>query len=266
MAATPGATGLRVTLVSLGAGQCAVIETPSGHFDIVDAGSTTIPDVARRVIEPVLRGQGCRHVDDIFLSHGDFDHISAAGELAETDTAGLVLISHHFRRNAEWNEPDQELLRTLERLPTTTREVATGETFELGDGAKIDVLWPGPTGDLNSNNAGLVLRLTYAGRSVLFPADIQDRAFDGLLQHPERLPSDVLVAPHHGSSEKRTPAFLNAVHPRLIVASNAARLTQKQLGFNQIAGSIPLYRTSSCGAITVTIGADGGITVDGYKH
>jgi competence protein ComEC len=266
VAATPGPPALRITLISLGAGQCAVIETPSGHFDIVDAGSTTIPDVARRVIEPVLRGEGCRHIDDIFLSHGDFDHISAAGELAEIDTAGFVFISHHFRRNAEGNEPDQDLLRTLDRLPTTTREIATGESFDLGDGARIDVLWPGPTGDLNSNNAGLVLRLTYAGRSVLFPADIQDPAFDGLLQDPERLPSDVLVAPHHGSSESKTPAFLTAVHPRFIVASNAARLTQKQLRFNQMTGAIPLYRTSSSGAITVMITADGQITVSGFKH
>jgi competence protein ComEC len=263
--ATAGPASLRVTLISLGAGQCAVIETPGGRFDLVDAGSSTIPDVGPRVIDPLLRGLGCVRLDDIFLSHGDFDHISAAGELAERDAAATVLISHHFRRNAEGNEPDQELLRTLERLPAITREVATGDRIDLGEGATIDVLWPGPAGDLNSNNAGLVLRLTYAGRSVLFPADIQDPAFDGLLQHPERLPSDVLVAPHHGSSESRTPAFLAAVHPGLIIASNAARLTQKQLRFNTMAGPTPLYRTSSSGAITVTITADGTVSITTFK-
>ena len=123
------------------------------------------------------------------------------------------------------------------------------------------MLWPGPVGNLNSNNAGLVLRLTYAGRSVLFPADIQDPAFDGLLQHPDRLPSDVLVAPHHGSGESRTRAFLAAVHPAVIVASNAARLSGKQQLFNTMVGNTPLYRTSSSGAITITITAAGQITV-----
>jgi competence protein ComEC len=105
------------------------------------------------------------------------------------------------------------------------------------------------------------MRLTFAGRSVLFPADIQDPAFIGLLQHPAALKSDVLVAPHHGSSEDLTPAFLAAVAPQWIISSNASRLTNKQKRFNTMIGKIPLYRTSSCGAITVTITRQGAISI-----
>jgi competence protein ComEC len=111
-----------------------------------------------------------------------------------------------------------------------------------------------------------VLRLTYAGRTILFPADIQDPAFDGLLKHPEQLKSDILVAAHHGSSEALTPAFLRAVSPRFIVSSNAWTLTNKQKRFNLMAGDIPLYRTSKYGAITITLSKDGEISLSTFLH
>jgi competence protein ComEC len=272
--ATPAAVepALRVTLLSLGAGQCAVIEPPGGGpATLVDAGSSTVPEVDRRIVTPFLQSHGDRRLADIFLSHGDFDHISAAGDLAAAFDAEAVFTSHHFRRNAVGNEPDLVLLARLDELHLTPREVAVGDHAELGGGAAVDVLWPPPDGAWNSNNAGLVLRLTYAGRRVLFPADIQDPAFAGLLQHPEQLPAEVLVAPHHGSSEPLTSAFLAAVHPSLIVSSNAARLSSKQRRFDQIVGEmpggrVPLYRTSQWGAITVTVAADGRVTVSTYLH
>ncbi len=258
---------LRVTLLSLGAGQCAVVEPPGGPAVLFDAGSSTVPEVDRRIIGPFLQARGHRRLGDIFLSHGDFDHISAAADLAAGFSAEAVFTSHHFRRNATGNGPDLDLLARLDELHRSPRELATGDHVDLGGGAAVDVLWPPPDGTWDSNNAGLVLRLTYAGRRVLFPADIQDPAFAGVLAHPDRLAADVLVAPHHGSSEKLTPAFLAAVHPSVILSSNAARLTAKQRRFaTMVPPGVPLYRTPECGAITVTITPDGRVSVGTYLH
>ena len=143
----------------------------------------------------------------------------------------------------------------------TPIQISLGDHFDLGHGTAVDVLWPPKDGDLNSNNAGLVLRLSYAGRSILFPADIQDPAFVGVLKNASALKSDVLVAPHHGSSEDLTPAFLAAVHPDMILSSNFGRLTNKQKRFETMIGKTPLYRTPECGAIAVTIHRDGTISV-----
>jgi competence protein ComEC len=257
-------TDLKVTLLSLGAGQCAVVEVPGGDPVVIDAGSMTVSDVALKIIEPFLQYEGQRQVDEIFLSHGDFDHISAAVELTSAFNVRQVLTSFHFRRNAIGNIPDQQLLDELEKLNRSPKEIALGDHFDLGGGAGIDVLWPPKISDLNSNNAGLVLRLTYAGRSVLFPADIQDPGFTGVLKNAGALKSDVLVAAHHGSSEDLTPAFLAAVHPQIILSSNLWRLTGKQKRFETMIGQTPLYRTPECGAITVTIHKDGTMSVDTF--
>jgi len=172
-----------------------------------------------------------------------------------------VFTSYHFIKNSAGNIPDQVLLDELEKLDRTPTQIAIGDHFDLGNGAAVDVLWPPKVGDLNSNNAGLVLRVTYAGRSILFPADIQDPGFEGVLRNPKSLQSDVLVAAHHGSSEDLTPAFLAAVHPEYILSSNFGRLTSKQRKFETMTGHTPLYRTPECGAITVTIRKDGTMTV-----
>jgi competence protein ComEC len=255
---------LKMTLLSLGAGQCAVVEIPGGNTVLFDAGSTTVSDVAEKIVEPFLRSEGRSQVEDIFLSHGDFDHISAAGEIAETMGVQQVFTSCHFIKNSAGNVPDQLLLEDLQKLNRTPKQIAVGDHLDLGHGAEVQVLWPPRTGDLNSNNAGLVLRLTYAGRSILFPADIQDPAFSGVLANAKALQSDVLVAPHHGSSENLTPAFLAAVHPQVILSSNFARLTSKQREFETMVGQTPLYRTPQCGAITVVIHPDGKLDLQSF--
>jgi competence protein ComEC len=249
---------LSVTLLSLGAGQCAVIEPPNGQTIFFDAGSTTITDLTEKIVSPFLQFQGRSKVDEIFLSHGD---ISIAGEIASAYHTSAVFISPYFRRNGIGNVPDEELLEKLDSLHLSPKEIKQGDHIDLGNNCAIDVLWPPPQGTLNSNNAGLVLRLTYAGKSILFPADIQDPAFTSILKHSQQLKSDVLIAPHHGSSEVLTPAFLKAVAPSMILSSNAARLTNKQKHFDLMASHTPLYRTSIDGAITVTVTGDGKINV-----
>ena len=114
---------------------------------------------------------------------------------------------------------------------------------------------------MNSNNCGLVLKLKYAGETVLFPADIQEPAERELLRHPEELRADVLVVPHHGSAEGTTGEFIRAVKPKFIVASNYVKLTHKQRVFDEVAADWPVYRTSRCGAIDLVIEPSGGIEV-----
>jgi len=58
------------------------------------------------------------------------------------------------------------------------------------------------------------------GERILFTGDIQDDAMGPLLKNPERLRADVLVAPHHGSSEPLTARFIEAIHPSTILSSN----------------------------------------------
>jgi competence protein ComEC len=256
----PGGS-VRVTLLSIGAGQCAVVETPGGKALMVDDGSSTLSDPLRTVLAPFLRFERRQSLDAIYLSHGDYDHVSAAAGTVSEYGVREVVISPHFRRLSAESATDCKLLRMLDGSGHPPREAVAGDTLGPADSASVEVLWPPRDCAMNSNNTGMVLRLTFGGRSILFPADIQDPAMHELLKHPEKLKSDVLVAPHHGSSEPLTAEFVRAVDPKVIVSSNADRLTKKQRDFEQLIEHRPLYRTGQCGAITIEIDAKGNVTV-----
>jgi competence protein ComEC len=255
---------LRITLVSVGAGQCAVIRPTPDHAIFIDVGSDTISDVGRQLVLPWLRAEHCGNVDKILLSHGDFDHISAAAEVFQNYDEPTVYTSPHFARHAVGNFPATSLLHVLQSAGRPPTIIHQGDHVDLGNGAGIDVLWPPVNCNMNSNDCGLVLKLKFAGETVLFPADIQVAPERELLKHPELLRADVLVAPHHGSAEITTAQFVQAVHPRYILASNAEKLTHKQRLFDVIAKGYPLYRTSRCGAIDLTIETSGEIEIQTF--
>ncbi|MGD0463478.1 MAG: ComEC/Rec2 family competence protein [Tepidisphaeraceae bacterium] len=255
---------LRITLVSLGAGQCAIVRPTHSHAVLIDVGSSTISDLAGTVLLPCLRAENCPIVDKILLSHGDFDHVSAAAEIFDKFNQPPVYTSPHFARHAVGNIPAESLLKTLEDALRPPTLIHQGDHLDLGNGAAINVLWPPLLCDMNSNDCGLVLKLTFCGKAVLFPADIQVAPERELLKHPELLRADVLVAPHHGSAEMTTGDFLRAVHPQFILASNDSKLTHKQKLFDVLAEDYPLYRTSRCGAIDVTIEPSGEIEIETY--
>jgi competence protein ComEC len=256
--------GVRVTLLSIGAGQTALVRVHGGETFFVDCGSNTVTDVYQRAIHPYLLYEGVRRVDDIFLSHGDYDHISAAAEIIHAYGVPAVHMTPHFRRHAEGNFAAEALLQLLDSRGPPPSLLAEGDQVNIGGGANLRVLWPPVKCNMDSNNCGMVMKLNYAGKSILFTADIQVPPELELLKHPGVLKADVLVAPHHGSAESSTPAFLRAVNPRMIVCSNDSALTHKQMVFDKIAGRWPVYRTSRCGTIDVTVAADGQIGVETF--
>jgi competence protein ComEC len=254
---------LRVSVLAVGAGSCAVIDFPDGRTMLLDAGSATLQDLQRNCLGPFLRHAGKRSIDAMLLSHGDFDHISAAGAIASAYDVRQVMMSPHFLRHAAESATAERLVETFEELKLPPRLVHRGEQITIG-GAELQILWPPEQSTMDSNNTGVVVRLSYAGRSILFPADIQEPAEQALLADPASLHADVLIAPHHGSSEPSTRAFLAAVDPELIVSSNDRTLTQKQRAFDAMAWDRPLYRTNRCGAVTMTISKTGDLTTSTF--
>lgn len=257
---------LRISLLSVGAGQCAVIEPPGGRTTLVDAGSTSLTDLWRKCLGPFLHAAGRTELDSVFISHGDMDHISAVGEVVSIYGVREVLTGSPLAANAPGDPAVENLLTTLDALERPPRIVARGDVMPLGRDTRVEILWPRANEtSLPDNDSGVVLKLTHGGRSVLFPADIQDLAMAELLMEPEKLKADVLIAPHHGSSERLTAAFVAAVDPVAVLSSNDRTLSHKQRRFETLIGDRALYRTNECGAITITMGRDGQLRVEPFQ-
>ena len=258
---THDAGELRVTLLAVGAGQCAVVESPGGRVALIDAGSSSLADVGGAALGPYLRSRGVTTIETVFVSHTDTDHFAGVAGAVAAYGAREVVVAHTFAGDAEHNPPARSLLRQLDALDRPARTVQPGDAVPLGRGTSVEVLWP-PAAMDDDNDASLVLRLTHAGRSVLLPGDVEGPAMAAMLADPSlrpKLKCDVLVAPHHGSSEPPTAAFLAAADPAVVVASSARRLTGKQRAFDAICEDArrPLFRTGDRGAVTIRLSSSG---------
>lgn len=262
----PRVDEVSLTVLAVGAGQCVVVAPPRGPLVLIDAGSGTLRDPLRKCIAPFVRHVGRSSVGRIILTHGDYDHISAVAEIVQAYGVNEVMTGPHFARHADGNGPAEGLLRFLDQTDRTVLELVPGNRINLGGGASLDVLWPPrENGGLSSNDSGLVLKLSYAGRTILLPADIQVDAQRALLAGSPHLRADVLVSPHHGSGEETTAEFVRAVDPSIIISSNDRTLTMKQLDFEWMIPGRRHYRTHRDGSVTVRIDRAGTMTVHTYR-
>lgn len=255
---------LKMTLLALGAGQCAVIEPPGAEVILIDAGSASVSDLAYKVVGPFLRHEGRRQIRSIYISHANLDHFSAVADLTAAYDVHDVNVAPQFRRQSAENAAAEGLLRSLDQLDRTPRQIARGDSFDLGGGARLEVVWPTADSDYDANDTSLVLKLTFAGKSILFTGDIQNAAERDLMFLPDSIRADVLIAPHHGSDELTTASFVQTVSPQMILSSNDRTLSMKQREFDRQMSGRTVYRTHTSGSITVRINSAGQLDVDTY--
>ncbi|HEX2972153.1 MAG TPA: DNA internalization-related competence protein ComEC/Rec2 [Tepidisphaeraceae bacterium] len=251
----------RLVLLSVGAGQCIILHLPSGKTLMIDAGSSSSADLSQRCIKPYLKTLGLARIDWLVITHANLDHFSAASEVVHNFKVQQVFLSPYFQEHAVANAPAQAFLTTLNALQRLPTILSQGQRWQLDPDTMCDILWPPASRDLKANESSLVMRITCRKRSILITGDIQEQAERELLNSPDRIRSDVLVAPHHGSSTPTTGQFLAGADPGIILCSNGRSLTQKQREFDRLTTSRARYRTHAYGALSVGISPTGELSL-----
>lgn len=228
------------TLLDVGQGLSAVVETRERVL-IFDAGPRFSPsfDMGSAVVEPYLRHRGISRIDALVISHGDNDHIGGARSLLGAFPVGELLTSVP-ERLAEFR----------------SRTCAAGQQWEW-DGVSFRVLGPSTMAS-NPNDNSCVLKVDGAGGSVLLTGDIEAVGETALVERfGDRLQSDILVAPHHGSKTSSSEAFLDRVSPRwaLIPAGylNRFGFPHASVLSRYRARGIPVMTTGEGGALILLV-------------
>jgi competence protein ComEC len=128
-------------------------------------------------------------------------------------------------------------------------------------GARIEPLHPLPEHDpgLSTNDNSLVLRVTAHGRAMLLTGDLEGEGEILLAASAGGAArADVVKVPHHGSRTSSTDELLDAVRPRLAIASlgdaNRFGFPHEEVVARYAHRGIRLLRTDRQGAVTIRLG------------
>jgi competence protein ComEC len=252
---------IEVVALDVGQGVAALIRT-ARYALLYDTGPSFGPgaDSGSRIIVPFLRAAGVSRLDGLIVSHDDDDHWGGASSVLQAVPTGWLLTSL----------PDLDPL-VVQAGPAARCEA--GQVWEW-DGVRFEMLHPAAAsyGDrsIRDNDRSCVLRIEAPGGRVLLPADIERRSEEELLLRAgDRLRAEVLLAPHQGSRTSSTPAFVQAVAPRIVVFPvgyrNRFGHPHREVLERYRASGASVYRTDRDGAVRIEMRADGAFGVTPYR-
>jgi competence protein ComEC len=246
---------LRVTFLSVGEGDAAVVRFPGGRVMVIDGGGSIFGtfDPGERIVAPFLWSNKIMHVDIVAVSHPDRDHFG-----------GLVFLVRNFSPTEFWTSgvgsSDASYARLLDAVTAVhARSLICGSTLPprtIG-GVAVRCPWPVPaTEETKENNQSMVMRLSYRGSAVLFSGDIEAKGERELIATGADLRAAILKVPHHGSATSSSVALIAAVRPQVAVIS---------LGyFNRFhfPAAATVERYSHSDALVLRTDQDGAVSID----
>ncbi len=188
----------QVNVMDVGQGLSVIIITKQ-HTLIYDTGAKyeTGYNLASTVVIPYLLNKGIVNVDRLILSHKDNDHAGGVAELLtqypNTETFDVKGQFNDCKKGTMW-EWDQ---------------------------VKFEVLSPFTIEPYLGNNSSCVIKIFSQYGSMLLTGDIEEPVEYRLINHSSnKIKSDVLLVPHHGSRTSSSKNFIQKVSPKMVVNSS----------------------------------------------
>ena len=202
-------------------GDIYVIVAPDGTVSLMDTG---VIATGETVLIPTLEKLGIRRIDQLIISHFHSDHVGGAATLLADPAFEVKRIICTFPAEDQVI-PGSELniYRALKMLAARRGarwvQLTTGDRIDFGAGVSAVVVGAASPGIKDHNGLSLVFRLTYGNFSMLFTGDCSFAEEKLILASGRRIRSDVLKAAHHGGAGSNSDAFIDAVAPQIVVAT-----------------------------------------------
>lgn len=218
----------RISFLSVGQGDCIVIELPYRKKTyVMDTGgllrfdqeqwkqSKTEYEVGRRIVVPYLKGRGIRTVDKLLLTHADADHAEGAEEVMEEIRVKEI----HVSPNSWGKSVMEDVVAIVKQDKIPLKEKIAGDKWREAD-TQFEYLSPADT-QYEGNNDSLVLLLRYGKFKLLLTGDLEEDGELQLVKKKEQLIShlDILKVGHHGSKTSSGEKFLEVTKPRVSIFS-----------------------------------------------
>jgi len=224
------ASTLEIHALDVGHGTCVVFRAPGSRAWIFDAGSRDRSQLATAALFPLLRSWG-NPATAIACSHADSDHARALPRLASRFPPELWLGAVTRGYEVQCAHLDLEV-----------------GALSVEDGPLHLELHRGLSKPGNEGSRTLVIE--YQSKRVVLSGDAEGDGLDLMLHHGDLAgPTDLLLAPHHGSDSPWLAHLLGALSPDEIWVSAGAtpaigpELDRRRLSWHSTAANGPLSWT-----------------------
>ncbi|MEZ8261290.1 DNA internalization-related competence protein ComEC/Rec2 [Vibrio sp. 10N.237.312.C02] len=243
---------LTIDILDVGHGLSLLLEK-NNQIVVYDLGNAWPGgSIVESLLIPTLNQRGIHELEGVIVSHFDSDHAGGYPALLEN-------------YNPKWVRASQNI---SQQGQSTIQESSNIQACILGEvwtwqGVAFEVLWPPKQVKRAYNPHSCVVRLFDPDLefSMLLTGDIELVSEWLLAREGERLRSDVMLVPHHGSNTSSIASFIEAVSPQLAIASLAkgnqwGMPSESVIERYNDAGSAWLD-TGESGQITISIGQEG---------
>ncbi len=188
-----------VSFLDVGQGLATIIKLKN-HILLYDTGPNN------KVVLNYLKSLKYKSIDQVIISHTDLDHIGGLEDL---------IINSMVKRFAT-NMPNY-------KINNLTGDLCKPDYSWKLDGVEFEFLQINNNDAnkiLNKNDNSCVLQMRTRQHNVLFTGDISQKLEKLLIaKYSNKLKSDVLLIPHHGSRSSSSEQFIKIVDPKYAVVS-----------------------------------------------
>lgn len=209
----------QVTIIDIGQGDSILLTTPIFRKTcLIDTGGKlafghhkNTNNRVEQITIPYLKYQGITHLDYVFLSHQDADHIGDLHVLLQKFPVRRVCFADGMQNNqavARQLRPFQQQVQFM--------KMHLGDTVAVAPELHLKVVWPNHLSKgINEDSLSLIAAIQ--NKRWLFTGDL-NRANE-LKLFKSNYHIDYLKAGHHGSKTASDPQFLKKINPQLVLIS-----------------------------------------------
>ena len=250
---------LNVYYLDVSQGDASLIISPrKKEVTMIDTGGLTTDEnyyTAKNIIK-FFHSINIKKIDNLIISHGDFDHIGNAFYLVNNIKVGKVIFN-----NNEFNELETNLIKILQDKKIEFQKENSNLqgkylTWQFLNTRLYD----------NENDNSLVTYLKYQDYTFLFMGDASKLTEEDIIKKYKLPKIDFLKVGHHGSKTSSSKEFISKINPKYSIISvgrkNKYGHPNKEV-LNNLDNS-KIYRTDQDGSIMFKI-KDNKLEIETYS-
>jgi competence protein ComEC len=204
----------RIDVLDLGAG--GAVHLRAAHCDwLFDCGSDRDYD---RTLREYLHSTGVYRLDGLLLSHGDSSHIGGAIRVSSDCRPRMIIDNPLIDRSIV----HRRVRKYFDDSRSNVSQLSASASFAIAPRVTAHVLYPARLSLAQTvDDQSMVVQLRVGDSTrVLLMSDSGAESEKMLLRSGTDLRSDILIKGQHHSSNSGSTVFLDAVRPRLIIATS----------------------------------------------